>query len=356
MKKKRNGKSIFNISVIVISLGIMVYFCVSENGVIDLIRTAGNFDYGWLIMAIVCNAVNILIDAYLIYRFTRNSCPTFNFRTAFKTSMVGQFFSAVTPFSTGGQPMQIYVMSKRGVKPGIGTSALVQRFVVYQSTLVAYSILAIAILANSPNSNFSPLMWSFAVFGFASQAFVILMLLLFSFSRKLTHSLLNLAGKLLSKMHMKNLENKLHGFEEQLTMFHESNRELYKNRKLVVETYVLTVVQLTAMFIIPYCIYRTFNLSGGRILDMISSQAFVTMATCFIPLPGAAGASEVSFMGFFASLFPPETMKSAVLLWRVITYYGVILFCAPFSRLAKHRKEEAAGGTEEQAAPQDGKE
>ena len=52
----------------------------------------------------------------------------------------------VTPFATGGQPMQVYCMSKYGVEPGKGVSALTQKFVVYQSTLVAYS--AAALLLN----------------------------------------------------------------------------------------------------------------------------------------------------------------------------------------------------------------
>ena len=80
------------------------------------------------------------------------------------------------------------------------------------------------------------------------------------------------------------------GFERQLESFHDCNKELYKNRRLVVTAYVCTAVQLTAIFIIPYCVYRSFNLSGAPVSDMICSQAFVTMATCFIPLPGAAGA------------------------------------------------------------------
>ena len=88
-------------------------------------------------------------------------------------------------------------------------------------------------------------MWTFAVFGFLSQAFVILMLLLFSFSRRLTNAILGFAKKLLTRFHRQKLYDKLGGFERQLESFHDCNKELYKNRRLVVTAYVCTAVQLT---------------------------------------------------------------------------------------------------------------
>lgn len=339
MKKKVSVKNIFNASVILLSLGMLWSFSLSENGLKDLLRIAKTFDKGWLFMAVFCHVINVLVDAYLIYRFTSSSCKGYSFRNAFKSCMVGQFFSAITPFSTGGQPMQIYLMSKQGVAPGVSTAALTQRFLVYQATLTAYSALAILVrfqfLNNALNN---PVMWSFAIFGFASQAFVMFMLLLFSFNRKLTHLLLRGGAKLLTKLHfVKKAEERINAFEAQLAAFHESSRELFKNKQLVLETYVVSAIQLTAIFIVPYCVYRSFGLYGAHITDMICSQAFVTMASCFMPLPGAAGASEVSFIGFFKMFFTPDTLKSGVLVWRIITYYATILCTAPFSHLGKQK-------------------
>lgn len=346
--KKIQGKTIFNATVIILSLLILAYFSLSENGLSDLIENFKTMDTGFLIMAIFCNLINLLIDAFLIYILTKSSYKSYKFRSAFRCSMTGQFFSAVTPFSTGGQPMQIYLMSKQGVEPGVSTSMLVQKFLVYQSTLTTYSALSILLLFNFLGQSMNSIMMSFAIFGFLSQGFVIFLLLLFSFNKKLTHITLSGGAKLLSKFKLiKNPKQKIDELEKQLITFHESNKELFKNRKLLLISYVLTTVQLTAIFIIPYCIYRAFNLYGAKPIDMICSQAFVTMTSCFIPLPGAAGASEVSFVGFFSMYFSPETIKSAVLLWRIITYYSVILFTAPFSRISKREEEQSAVSVKE---------
>ena len=341
MKKRVSWKTIFNVSIILFSVGLLIYFCLSENGLIDLLHNASEFDKGWLLMAVLCHLFNIVLDAYLIFRFTRNSVENYSFRSAFKTCMVGQFFSAVTPGASGGQPMQIYLMTKQSVDAGVATSALIQKFLVYQTALTAYSAFSILICRNLFKDTLGGVIWGLAIFGFITQAFVIVLLLLFSFHQRLTRKILVFVFRILGKIRfLRRFQENIKQVETQLVYFHRSNKELYKNRKLVLETYVCCAIQLTAMFIVPYCIYRSFNLSGARVVDMICAQAFVTMASSFVPLPGASGASEGSFYIFFGLYFTDSTIKSAILLWRIITYYLTILISAPFSRLTKQRKKE----------------
>ena len=97
---------------------------------------------------------------------------------------------------------------------------------------------------------------------------------------------------------------------------------------------MLTAVQMTAFFLVPYCIAMSFNISCN-IFDMLCAQAYVNMVSSLMPLPGGSGVAEYSFSAFFASYFTPETMKSAILIWRTITYYGTIAISAPFSGFRK---------------------
>lgn len=337
MKKKVNLKAVFNVAVILLSLSILGILCVSENGLSDLTRAVKTLDKGWLLMGILCQVINILIDAYLTYRLTVVQSKGYSFGKGLKSCMVGQFFSAVTPFSAS-QPMQVYLMSKQGVAPGISTAALTQRFLVFQTSLTTYSVIAIAVRFHFFKATLSPFIWGFAAIGFVSQTFLIAVLVLFSFNRRLTHLLLTFGAKLLAKMHLlKEPERKISAFECQLFAFHESNRKLFKNSRLVLESYVFTAVQLTAMFIIPYCIYRSFGLQGARVVDMVCSQVLVSMSSDFVPLPGSVGASELNFMGFFQMFFTQNTLRPALLLWRIITYYGTVLCGAPFSHLGKQK-------------------
>lgn len=337
MKKRISGKTIFNIIVFVMCAGLLGYFFLADDGLLAFLNNSPQLDIGWLCMAVACHLINMCIDAFLIYRFTSNICK-YPLRNAIKSSMIGQFFSAVTPGASGGQPMQIYIMSKQGVDGGAATSALIQKFLVYQTVLTGYSAFTILVRFDYFNNTLNKVMWSLAMFGFLTQALVIFVLLLFSFNRKLTSKIIRFLFLLLGKIHiLKNAEERFAKLEIQLTHFHSSNKELYKNKKLVVETTVLTAIQLTAMFLVPYCVYRSFHLQGAGVIDMICAQSFTTMVSSFMPLPGASGAAEGASLVFLSSFFDQNTLKSAVLISRLISYYFTILISAPFARLTKSK-------------------
>ena len=326
MVKILNKKNVFNMIMLILSVSILVYFCISENGLIDLIKNSKEFNKLWLFMAVTCHLLNIFIDTYLIFRFVNTTEKFYSFKNAFKSCMVGQFFSAVTPGASGGQPMQVFSMSKQGIDPGHSTSALVQKFLVYQSTITIYGALAIFLKLHLFNGDVINVMRGLSIFGFCSQAFVIVILLYFSLNKKSASNMLKNIFKLLAKIHIiKNPDEKIKHAEIQLEYFYVNNNRLYRNQALVLETYVLTAIQITCIFVIPYCIYRSFHLYGASIFDMIASQAFVTMVSSFIPLPGGSGAAEGGFLVFFSNFFTEQTIKPAALLWRIITYFFTIL-------------------------------
>ena len=101
--------------------------------------------------------------------------------------------------------------------------------------------------------------------------------------------------------------------------------------------FLLTALQMTAFFLVPFCIAQAFGIKCN-VLDMLFAQAYVNMVSSLMPLPGGSGAAEYCFSAFFATYFSELTMKSAILLWRTITYYGTIVLCLPFSGLKKKTK------------------
>lgn len=338
MKKKISVKVILNTVLVVFLVSLFFYLCFSDNGLFDLFKKSKGFNKPWLIMAFCCHLINIFIDIYLVYKFTVNMDKRYTFKKAIRSSMIGQFFSAVTPGASGGQPMQVYAMADQGVDSGIATSALVQKFLVYQTVLTFYSIIAILIRIDYFNS-LNKIVWSITLTGFIMQALVIAAILLFSFNKKITSKIISALFHLLEKLRiLKNSDEKIEKINKQLVLFHEGNKALYKDKYMFLKTYVLTAVQLTSIFIIPYCIYRSFHLHGESMISMICAQSFVTMSSSLVPIPGSSGAAEGASSIFFNPFFDETTIKSAIALSRFITYYFTILISLPFSRFVKKRK------------------
>lgn len=345
-KKKISWKFIFNAVVFGLCGFMVLYFCFSKGGLIELINSSHHIDIFWLMIAIGVHLLNIVLDAVILYRFLSLSSKGVKIKHSIKAALAGQFFCAVTPSSTGGQPMQVMILSHYGVDAGKATSALVQKFLVWQFTLTGYTIAIILFRFNFFAERLSPMLWVASAIGFIVQAAMIFVLMLVSFSHKITFRLIKWFCKIGNKLRMvKDPEKSIEKIEKQLVYFHESNKELSKHKKFLVINYILTIIQMTAIYVVPYCVYRALSPGSETqvgVFDIISAQAFVNMVSSLVPLPGASGAAELSFALFFNGIFDEMTMQSAILIWRTITYYGTIFICAPFSGIGKKKAKEFA--------------
>ncbi len=349
MKKQRiSFKLIFNILVIGLCLGIAAYFFFSKDGLNDLLHSNQNVLWHWIIVAIASQLIYMLIETIVIYIFIKEKYPNFSFLDAVKVALTGLFWSAVTPSSTGGQPMQIYLLYSMKIEVGYGTSRLVQKFLVYQVVLTTISIISVILnFRQILESKNVAILIILLAFGFISQIAVTLMICLFSFSPKLSRKVIMFIAKILSKVKIvKNLNEKLDNIDKQLDTFHNSNKDIFKKPKLFIPAIVLTFIQFIAMFLVSYFIYLALvpNSTAGPV-TLITSQAFVNLMSGMIPIPGASGAAEIGFTAFFGPLFL-GTLKSATLIWRTINYYGVVFFTAPFAYITKDKTDEAKAAHE----------
>lgn len=146
MEKKKfriSGKLIFNLAVVAISIYLIIYFFVSEDGLIDLLKKPDGCNMLIILAALLIYDLNILVDAVVTLIYVRSKYENFSFIEALKVAFVGVFFSAITPSSTGGQPMQLYLMSKKNISVGFGSACMTQKFIVYQIVMTAVSVIAV---------------------------------------------------------------------------------------------------------------------------------------------------------------------------------------------------------------------
>ena len=331
--KKFVGKTI----LILFFIGLFSYLFFSDDGLFIFLSTTTKINIPWLLLAFICQIINLSIDAYLTHKLLKNIESKVTVKSSILCSLVGQFFSAITPSATGGQPMQVYTLSKRGISGGTTTTALVQKFIVYQTSIVIYSITAMLIRIDYIY-NLNTVVHYILFLGFAVQALIVVGLLIFSFNQKLTKKIIVFIFTILGKIKLvKNYNDKIENIHHQLEIFHNDNKELYKNKHLLLESYTFTLIQLTAMFLIPYCIYKSFYLKGGKIFDIISAQTFITISSSFVPIPGGSGAAEGASSIFLTPFFNEKTIKSAIALTRIVNYYFTILITAPFAYSMKKK-------------------
>ena len=365
-KKKINAGFIFNLIVIGISVYLVIRFLTSEDGLVDLINSKDSFLIGWAIAGLVVFDLNMIMDGIVTLVYLRMQYKDFRLFDAIKIAFVGVFFGAITPSNTGGQPMQLFVMSKMNVNVGFGSACMTQKFIVYQYVTMTISVFAIIVKFEFFQDSFTDF-WSsaFIVLGFLAQVLVTVMFLIICYSKKVTGWLLRVIGKIISKLKfIKNADGKIQRIEKEFNMFHKANKMISADKKRFALIIGLVFVQVLMIMSVPYFIYLAFDIPKiavetgmpmGNLFDFICIQSFVLFTSNLIPLPGASGGAELAFSMYYGRYFGQKRILPAILLWRLIVYYGAMLLTAPFSYYTKGHKnsklneeiEETITSTEE---------
>lgn len=288
---------------------------------IQIITTVHSMNKFWLLLALVLTMTYWFFEAKILDMLIENLYEKRRFRDSFKVSMIGQFFSGITPFATGGQPAQLMVLKKQEIPMGMGSTILMSKFVVYQAILVVYAAILLILKANLFLTHIDNL-FILVVAGFGINLAVIFGLIFLSLSKNCNNKLSNFLIKILYKINIiKNKKMVQLKIANNIDDFHHHIGIITQHKLLIVKMILLTVLQLTSYFVIPYCLYRGFGLTGVSIINIIAATSFVLMVTSFIPMPGGSGGAEGGFYIIFGMFFIGKYILPAVLIWRLITYY-----------------------------------
>ena len=243
-------------------------------------------------------------------------------------SFVGFYFSAITPSATGGQPAQVYYMSRDGVPAAHGALNMMLIAVCYQVTVLGYAAVVLAsqpeILANL-GGGLSLLLGYGGAVNLVLTAGMLCLMFLPNAARRLTGAVLKLLVKLRLVRRREAAQAKL---ERQMTEYRKGAQCIRRNPGLIPVLLGLTVVQLTALFTVPFVVCRAFGLTGHSPFEVIGTQALITLAVASLPLPGAVGASEGGFVKAMRPFFGAGLVTPAVLVSRGISFYSFLAVSA----------------------------
>ncbi len=324
MGKKKSNK--VNLIICGIAFIIMVVVLLSE-GVENVVGALLKLNPLFLLIAVVCIVLYWLGEGLGLHLAAKSLEPKVKFRTSFLVTMIGQYFNCITPFASGGQPMQVYTYFKKGMPLGSAMTALLSRFIVYQFTLTLYSVVfLICRLSMFTEGSLQPLTM-LVVVGFIINTFVIVMLFMLAFFRAATTKLAHGIVKLLAKIRIiKDPADKLEYIDKELETYYENFRFIKSQPVMILKMFLVTVVQLFCYFSITFVIYIGFDIPHDTdFLTVIACQAFVLMISSFVPLPGAMGAAEGSYAAFFKGIFGDYYTGVSTFIWRFLTFYLPIL-------------------------------
>lgn len=320
MKKKSN------IILIILATLIVLYFSMKDDYKL-VIDTILNINKGYLLIGFLLLGSFYFFKAIAIWLITHNFKKTYRFREAVRMVLETNFFHAVTPFSTGGQPYEVYSLKKSGLSLLNGTNVSIEGFITYQIALVLLG--TVSIIANYI-FNFFPdnaLLAKLVTLGFILNFLVIVMLFILTFTKRLSSSIVNFFINLFAKIKIvKDKEKTKEKFKNYLVEFHRGATILLKNKGQFVGCIFLQLISLISLYLIPFVLIMGAHIPYVNPLIVVITSAYVMLIGSFVPIPGGTGGLEYGFVAFFSNFIVGKKVNAIMLLWRFITYYaGMIL-------------------------------
>ena len=321
-------------SFILLLVTLLVLYLVLKDNFSQIMGLLLSMKLGYLLLAVIFIFLYWVFKSIAMYIVARHYSKSIKGFNIFKQIVITQFFNGITPFSTGGQPMQIYMLKKSNISLAKSTNIVMQDFMMYQVALVLYGIFAV--VANYRFGFFEsvPLLRRLVFLGFLVNTLVCLMVVILCFSKKTSKKIFDLCFKILSKIKfIKNPSEVREKWNNRLLEFQESADLFMRNKSLFFKGTILNILALTSYYIIPFFIILgmrdTTNMS---VLNVIVSSAYTLVIGSFVPIPGGTGGIEYGFLKFFGNVNTGSTLSAMLLMWRFITYYlGMIIGGVMFS-------------------------
>lgn len=311
-----------NLYILLFTSIIVMFFSLKDEAA-QIVNHIFNAKPLWLLLGILALAAYLLLETLTIHIMIKEYNNTYKFKDTIKLILSTQFFNGITPFATGGQPFQVYILNKTGVSVPSATSACLQNFIVYQSVLVVFGFIALFLQKFFNVFSHSILgLKALTITGFTVNVILILGLFLVSYSSRfnkfISLNIINFLGKF--KI-LKNTEKHRETLTKLITEFHKDAGILRRNPKILFSAIFFNILKLLSFYSISFFISKSIGLDQVTLFSACVATAYVMMITSIVPIPGATGGAEFSFIAFFSGFHQGTQAKSAMLLWRFVTYY-----------------------------------
>ena len=339
-KKKKSKKICINLLIFILLIIFTFSLVLKDQDVTEILKISATVKKQYILIAMFAMGVFVACESINIGRILKELGEKSKFISNVRYTLIGFFFSAITPAASGGQPMEIYYMHKDNISVAHSTLALLMQLCSIQIVTITVGIISAVLHFEVLKSGLIYLL----ILGIILNSSALMLLIIAIFSKKLSEGLIKFVVKILKFFKIRNIEKKQEKLEKELESYQASAKYIKEHRILMLKTVLTTAVQMLAYYTVPYWIYLAFGLNNSNIFDILTLQAVLYATVSGIPSPGSVGVSEGGFLGIFRNAFPETVISSAMLLSRGVNFYLLILISAIVVVIStfRDRKENVA--------------
>ncbi len=276
-----------------------------------------------LLWAVFCMFLYWFMQSILLKQLLNNRGEKISFRSAFRLQMIGEFFGAITPLATGGQPIQVMYLANKNIQPGKSTAVLGIHLFYYHIARVLIALILTIIYSRYffiENTSIRILLSIGLVVNFLVGIFMLFAGVKPEPIKKFAKKIIDLLARF--KI-VKNKDRVLNKTSEEINNFSNSIN-VFKQQKISIMLLILieTVVYLTVYFLATIFIIKSLGIKVSSVALLIACQASVSLISAYVPLPGGSLGAEGAFYLIFSGILPANAPLFLILfIWRILTYY-----------------------------------
>ncbi len=317
----KNGLK-YSIILSILVIIVILIFTTEERTLNALLK----LDLSTIIYAILLNLLSWIFSALRYMSLINSIEKKLTFIEALQIHLSYYFASGITPTLAGGEPLEIYLLSKKkNVKIGQVTALSLLRYTI--------SILTFAILTPIVLYFYSYLFPNKIVKDLIRYASLLLSFIvgIFLISLYKPKPIKKFMTKLFLKIrHFPFLKN-IHPYKIIKTVykivddFHKTLWTFMKDKKIVLLKFsILNILSWLTYFLIPPLILMGFGLKI-YLLNLVLIQIPIFFLLFYVPTPGGSGASELLFSLAFAPYVPKYILGIFIIIWRLLTHYFTLI-------------------------------
>ena len=315
MKKKMQMIRNFIIFILLIILTFILIFRNYDYKItMDIMLKA---DFKFIILATIVMFLNISFESLNVKNILNTLGKKVPLLRMIKYTLIGFFFSGITPAAGGGQPMEVYYMKRDRIPVTSSTIALLLETISFHIVTIICGLIGLALNYKLTTNGF---IYIFIV-GLTLKMILLAIMLICLFSKKLSDTLVKWFINILKKFKYQKIDELTNEVTKALNDYHESAKFIKKHQGIFIKSTLTVFIQVLFYYSVTYFIYRSFGLNDHSYLTIISLQALLFVSVASIPLPGAVGISESAFLKLYITIFGLTNLASATILTRCVNFY-----------------------------------
>lgn len=281
----------------------------------------------WIFSVACCTYfLFVLIDAFRTKVLLSHDGVKISYPLCLQNTILGLYTSAITPFSAGGQPFQIYHLVKNNVSIERSSMAIGVKFITSLTLMITTSFFLLLLRGKRLISDNSSAFMIYTGLILTSCIYVFFLLLIFwkSFTYRIFTS--KILTKIISRLTKKDIQVVFKKTVDSISNYFELIKNLWHSSKpLLILNVLLTGIEILLTMSVPYILMLSLGFQKVNYFEFLAAMLAMTMIVYFLPTPGSSGGIEGAFYMMFRNMVSRDIVVATVITWRFITYYAIII-------------------------------